>query len=367
MTQSKLRMCNGSFQILLFLGLLCICVPNPSEAQTNTGNTIISAHLDNSGYFSLGTISGLGGDQTVEGWIYINSHANWARLIDFGNGDANNNIIIYTRHTTGIPAMQVFSGNSPVGTVEGPNALQTGTWIHLAGVVGTDNSMRLYVNGDEVATGSTSTAPPTVDRTSNYIGKSNWSADALLNGAVADIRIWNTARTKAEIQANMPVGSITGPTTGLFAAFPFGATGAAPTADISGTNISATQNGTITYSKSGTGSVTAGGFSGSSTILKVEKGTLGLTGSNQVRNVYVDSGDISQSTGSLKVSREGEALQIGHIAGQTGTYTFSGDTIETLNDGHIQIGSYGTGVLNQSAGTIIGSEWIVMGRFPSSQ
>jgi hypothetical protein len=40
-------------------------------------------------------------------------------------------------------------------------------------------------------------------RSSNYIGKSNWAVDPLFKGSIADARVYDSARTAAQIQADM--------------------------------------------------------------------------------------------------------------------------------------------------------------------
>lgn len=340
----------------------------PASAQINGVNdNVVSANLNNSGFYTLPTITGLGGDLTVEGWVYLSSYANWGRIADLGAGENSNNILLTTVGTSGQPGFSVRSGGTELGFIRGGTALGTNTWVHVAGVIQTDRTMRLYVNGTQVATGTATGDVPVVNRTSNYLGKSNWSADALLNGAVADVRVWNTARTQAEIQNNMNVGSITGPTTGLVAAYAFGATGAAPTIDLSGNGYTATQNGNILYSKLDTGTLTTGGFSGATTSLNVSQGTLDLTGINPVRGVTVNTAAVTQGSGSVTTSLLGEgAFQVGVSAGQSGTYTLTGGTIAVDNDGQVQIGAYGNGTMNQSGGSLTGTEWIVVGRYAGS-
>lgn len=337
----------------------------PAFAQINGVNdNIVSANLNNSGFYTLPTITGLGGDLTVEGWVFLGSYANWGRIADLGSGENSNNILLTTVGTTGRPGFSVRSGGTELGFIQGANALGTNTWVHVAGVIQSDRTMRLYVNGTQVATGVATGDVPVVNRTSNFLGKSNWSADALLNGSVADVRVWNTARTQTEIQNNMNVGSITGPTTGLVAAYAFGATGAAPTTDLSGNGYTAAQNGNILYSKFDTGTLSTGGFSGATTSLNVSQGTLNLTGSNPVRGVTVNTAAVTQGSGSVTTSLLGEgAFQVGVSAGQSGTYTLTGGTIAVNNDGHVQIGASGNGTMNQSGGSFTGTEWIVVGRY----
>jgi autotransporter-associated beta strand protein len=228
----------------VMLGLLA---PAFVVAQTTT-----SAQLDGAGSFGIPSLPAMGGSVTLEGWVRPRSFPSWARLVELGNGRDNNNILIAPSSlTTGKPNLTFYTGGSLTFSLDAPNAIPLNAWTHLAGVINADRSCQLYVNGQLVASGTASALPASVARTSNFIGKSNWSSDALMDGSVADVRIWSVARSQAEIQASMPVGSIKGATTGLVAAYPFGATGAAALADVSGNNLALTQAGTVQFNVGG--------------------------------------------------------------------------------------------------------------------
>ena len=85
--------------------------------------------------------------------------------------------------------------------------------------------MRLYVNGVQVGTATAASMPPSVTRARSYIGKSNWANEALYQGSMRDIRIWDVARTASQVQAGMTLGSVTGSQTGLVVCYPTGLTG----------------------------------------------------------------------------------------------------------------------------------------------
>lgn len=227
--------------------------------------------------------------------------------------------------------------------------------------------------GTRTGEGHTTGDVPVLNRANNYLGESNWEADALLDGGIADVRVWNTARSQAQIQATMPVGSITGPATGLVAAYAFGATGATPTADLSGNGYNATQNGTLDYSKSGTGTLTTGGFSnaGATVELDITEGQLNVTGTNSVDRLRVQSAAVTQAAGSSvttnAIGAEGfEPFHVGVSAGQTGSYAISGGSLDITNGGIAYIGAYGNGTMTQTGGNVTAGSWMVIGRFNSA-
>ena len=148
---------------------------------------------------------------TVEAWVRPNAFAAGQRVIDFGNAAPGDNVILTaSSNTTGRPAATVYVGTSEF-TLSAPAAttLPLKRWTHLAMTYsgGATGTLRLYVNGSQVAT-RTVNAPSNVNRTLCYIGRSNWAADPYFAGLIDDVRIWNTARSATELQtwARRPLG-----------------------------------------------------------------------------------------------------------------------------------------------------------------
>ncbi len=219
-----------------------------SGNRVGINKSLLAAELNGANSLAMPTTT-LGGAITVEAWVNPRSHALWQRIVDLGNGPQANNIILAASiGHSGRPLFQVYSGSNPVITLEAPSDIPLNTWTHVAGVLGTDLNARLFINGQMVASGKATALPPTVARANGFIGKSNWP-DALLDGSLADLRIWNVARTAAEIQGSMPPGSISGPTAGLVAAYPYGLTGAPSLADVSGNGRTLTASGPMNFPK----------------------------------------------------------------------------------------------------------------------
>lgn len=175
-----------------------------------------NAYVDmGSGFNSFGT----GITIEFEGHFGPTVDQGWERIFDFGNGPASNNI--WVGAFGGDPndlAIELFHGSVSKGyCVSAVNSLSANTFAKYT--ITLDGSLcRMYVNGVEVNTksggyaslfddssklGSTYTAVPTViNRTQNYIGKSNWSADPAFNGAIKYVRIYTSAITSADVSAN---------------------------------------------------------------------------------------------------------------------------------------------------------------------
>ncbi len=73
---------------------------------------------------------------------------------------------------------------------------------------------KIYINGVEVGSSTAVSAPPSVTRVYNYIGKSAWDADPYASYYMDEFRIWNVARSRAEIIAAM-TSELSGSETGL--------------------------------------------------------------------------------------------------------------------------------------------------------
>lgn len=165
---------------------------NPGSAlQLNGTNGFIDA--PDGVYFN-------GGDFTVSCWIKANNYPSWARAFDFGNGAANNNVLLaISQGTNGRPQAEIYNGTVSGGAaVSGTTTVGTNVWTFLTYSFSAGTG-RLYVNGTQVAQ-ATQTAPQNVLRTLCYIGRSNWAGDSYMNGAIDEFRIYNRLLTAQEIQ-----------------------------------------------------------------------------------------------------------------------------------------------------------------------
>lgn len=144
------------------------------------------------------------GNFTIEGWVFVRSYNNWSRLVDFADGPNTNNVYLaLSQGTLGYPTMGVFTNNNGNPVVKATSQLPTNQWVHLAATLsGTTGT--IYINGIPAGSGTLNVAPNVV-RTNNYIGRSNYGGDSYANAIFDEIRIWNVARTQAQIQSAMHV------------------------------------------------------------------------------------------------------------------------------------------------------------------
>ncbi|MEM7391399.1 MAG: LamG-like jellyroll fold domain-containing protein, partial [Verrucomicrobiota bacterium] len=138
---------------------------------------------------------------TIEAWVRFETLSrNWIKIVDFGRGQENNNIILAKSDErkiayVALPRTGSYSLNSH-------NIIEEDVCCHLAVTVDADGQTVLYKNGDPFFSGETH-LPPNMARTKCYIGRGNWASDAYFEGAIADVRVWTRPRTRAEIMTDM--------------------------------------------------------------------------------------------------------------------------------------------------------------------
>ncbi|MDG1173447.1 MAG: LamG domain-containing protein, partial [Opitutales bacterium] len=139
----------------------------------------------------------IGGAVTFAAWVKYDAFKHWSRIFDFGNGQDNNNILIANDQTS---ATSRFNLHLPAGnpSLTGTN-LTLNAWLHRAGVIEANGNMKLYLNGTLIASNTNTSALPTLTRTQQYVGRSNWSNDGYLDGLIDDFRIYNRALSATEV------------------------------------------------------------------------------------------------------------------------------------------------------------------------
>lgn len=140
---------------------------------------------------------------TVFAIVNFGVASNWERIIDFGNGSANNNILFARNGTSDNLEFQVFNGASVSQALSVASGITNNVTAQYAATLDGTNG-RLYRNGSQIYTVATTVVPPTVTRTINYIGRSNW-ADAYFQTSMNVVMVYNRGLTAAEITQNYNV------------------------------------------------------------------------------------------------------------------------------------------------------------------
>ncbi len=132
-------------------------------------------------------------------WVNVHADQTWQRVFDFGS--SQNVYMFLTSHAGGANARFAITtaGNTMEQQLNATAVLPTGTWTHVAIVLGS-NGGTLYINGAVVATNPALTLRPTDlgATANNYLGRSQF-ADPYFNGEIDDLRIYASALTAAQI------------------------------------------------------------------------------------------------------------------------------------------------------------------------
>lgn len=194
------------------------------------------------GYADLpnGILSGLGQDGTIEMWITHQSAAIWTRIMDFGvsdqGEDASGNgvdyIFLTPRMGDGFPRFEAnFPDTGVIQTLDPqpPAWLPANEETHVAiSWSNSGNTSRLFFNGVPVSQGAASRPLSDLagEDVNNWLGRSQFVADAYWSGKFNEFRLYSGAMTPSQAAAS-------------FAAGPNNLPVAAPkiTASISGNNL----------------------------------------------------------------------------------------------------------------------------------
>ena len=143
---------------------------------------------------------------TFEARYFHSSDAPWQRIMDFGNS---------TSQYIQLTPVSGFAGRAPFFEIrngdtrerfEASEALELNRWYHIAAVIDastSQNNARIYIDGELKGQGTFPLTPQDLGNLSNnWLGRSQFSPDPYLSGTLDEVRIWSTARSQAEIQAN---------------------------------------------------------------------------------------------------------------------------------------------------------------------
>ncbi|XYI02368.1 LamG-like jellyroll fold domain-containing protein [Sorangium sp. So ce1128] len=175
----------------------------PSWAAGKHGNAIVLDGVDDHVSLPERVVADLS-EFTIATWVYLESASTWARIFDFGLGPMRQMMLTpQTDSGTSRFAITVIGGSGEQA-IEGPQALPTGQWVHVA-VTLSRSVGTLYVDGVEVGKNDAMVLTPYQLGSSamprNWIGRSQYASDPYLKGMVDDFRIYNGALTAAEIAA----------------------------------------------------------------------------------------------------------------------------------------------------------------------
>ncbi len=133
----------------------------------------------------------------LSAYFYNPTAYTWSRIIDFGNGEASDNIIVAKYSNTQSMNITLHNGNTNYLSSVSPTNAADSTWhVVIISVACTSNSTSVtwYDNstsGTTVTTVGTGITEKNLYK--NYIGKSHWSADSSFIGGMQEIIMFKGA------------------------------------------------------------------------------------------------------------------------------------------------------------------------------
>ncbi len=175
------------------------------SASLGAGHDGSGTAFEMNGSSGYGDLAGLqtGGAMSVSTWVKFDSFSQaWSRVFDFGNGQANENILIGHTGTTNTLGFHIYqgSGGGSDASLEISDFFTVGEWVHVTATIASDGTMSVYKNG-ELAGQAAGVVPAEMVRSNNYIGKSHWGGDGHLDGAVDEFAVYDEALTAEQVRA----------------------------------------------------------------------------------------------------------------------------------------------------------------------
>lgn len=150
--------------------------------------------LDGTGYVELH--DGVANCSSVATWVKWNGGDNWQRIFDFGDGTEK--YMFVTPRAGGEGMRFAIKNGGGEQTVDVPFEMPTNTWCHVAVTLDGEQGV-MYFNGDAVASDAVTIRPWQMLARSNYVGRSQFSADPGFDGHIASFRTFARALSADEV------------------------------------------------------------------------------------------------------------------------------------------------------------------------
>jgi hypothetical protein len=155
-----------------------------------------SAVYFNQGFLQVPSGIYFSGEFTFTAWIYLVKCQDWSRIIDFGNGQGIDNVLLTFYQSTSQIQGSVNQGSANA-YFKTSSIINLNQWYFVSFVL-SNKIGYIYVNGNQFASG-TLLIPNKINTTKNYIGKSNWANDLYAEAVYDDIKIYSGALSPNDI------------------------------------------------------------------------------------------------------------------------------------------------------------------------
>lgn len=181
------------------------CTLSQAGLVTNTDKSFpwgsLSLNSSPSQFINVGsTITGMEG-LSFGCWFRSNNNSTWARIFDFGNDAASDNIAMFINN--GTIGASVFINNVGGNQYNFTPNINNNQWNHIVWTLskptGNTCNWLVYLNG-KLTFNKPGNYPINLTRTKCYIGKSNWS-NPFWNGGIANFVMFQKELSGLEVNA----------------------------------------------------------------------------------------------------------------------------------------------------------------------
>ncbi|MBN1806229.1 MAG: LamG domain-containing protein, partial [Sedimentisphaerales bacterium] len=150
----------------------------------------------------IGSVIASMSDITVSTWAnFSNLGGSWQRIWDFGKDDQVYMFVTPRMGTTGQMRFAITAAGADTETNITASATLPSGWHHVAAVIDSASmTMMLYQDGRLIAEGPSPLLPSGLgETTENFLGRSQYAADAYYSGSLDEFRIYDRALSVEEI------------------------------------------------------------------------------------------------------------------------------------------------------------------------
>ncbi len=123
-------------------------------------------------------------------------------FLDFGNGEKNDNIVVYLNELNLTPTVSVYNQENKVGSVKADASVVLNKWYHYA-VTMNDQKLTLYVNGALIKSTQCEMKLNDNPKMVNYLGRTSWISGDYSSADFDEIKVFNRSLPQLEIQNDM--------------------------------------------------------------------------------------------------------------------------------------------------------------------
>lgn len=134
-------------------------------------------------------------------WFKSNESKNFSKIIDFGNGATDNNIMLYIHNNTLGACVYIMNKSYDIIPKSMSPNINDNKWYHMVWTIQpttTGSNYTIYLNNNMVSTVQGS-YPINIERTKCFIGKSNLNTDPYFSGSISNFVMYQKVLSPKEI------------------------------------------------------------------------------------------------------------------------------------------------------------------------